>query len=130
MGDKRKGRGEMKFTDGSIYKGQWANDVQEGLGTWMSKDGKSKYDGNWHLGLRYGQGTYTWTDGGSYSGGWVEDKREGKGTMKYPDGFVYEGEWKADRVCCSSKILCFNAPIASWPWHLSEPKWYSQIRRS
>ena len=79
---------------------------------------------------RYGQGTYTWTDGGSYSGGWVEDKREGKGTMKYPDGFVYEGEWKADRVCCSSKILCFNAPIASWPWHLSEPKWYSQIRRS
>jgi hypothetical protein len=40
--DKRHGYGEMYWTDGSIYKGEWINGIQHGKGTMSLTDGLCK----------------------------------------------------------------------------------------
>ena len=57
----------------------------------------SIYKGMINLGLRHGEGTGFYIDGGIYIGDWINDVREGKGTMFYSNGNVYIGEWKNDR---------------------------------
>tara|TARA_B100000767_G_scaffold5199_1_gene4928 strand:- start:583 stop:2373 length:1791 start_codon:yes stop_codon:yes gene_type:complete len=43
-----------------------------------------------------GQGTYTWSDGGTYVGEWKDGISLGQGTMTFPSGDKYVGEWKDD----------------------------------
>lgn len=45
MNDERDGYGEMYWTDGSIYKGEWRKGIQEGKGVMTFPDGRIK-DGN------------------------------------------------------------------------------------
>jgi len=63
----------MKYSDGSVYEGDWKDDK------------------------RHGTGKYT-SSLGTYEGEWSHDQRNGKGIMRYANGDVYEGSWSADRV--------------------------------
>lgn len=55
-----------------------------------------KYEGEFKMGQRNGQGKYTWPDGGIYEGGFKNGKRHGQGKQTHPEGDVYTGEWKDD----------------------------------
>jgi len=57
-----------------------------------------KYEGEVKMGIRDGQGKYTWSNGSFYEGSYVEGKKHGEGKMKYPDGSVYVGDWKDDAM--------------------------------
>lgn len=56
----RKGFGECRFTDGSVYIGTWADDYQNGEGKCWYPDG-STYTGLWKDGRWNGVGTWTTT---------------------------------------------------------------------
>jgi len=50
------GKRIFPFVSGSSYKGEWNNDVKEGLGKMLYADG-SKYEGEWMANKRHGRGT-------------------------------------------------------------------------
>ena len=71
---KKKYPNEIKYSDGSYYRG-------------TLNDGKRNL---------YGEITYA--DGSSYSGDWKDDKKEGKGEMNFSDGRYYEGMFTNDII--------------------------------
>lgn len=56
-----------------------------------------RYVGNFHNGLRSGQGKYLWQSGDVYSGLWCDDERHGFGILICQRGNKYEGEWLQGR---------------------------------
>eukprot|EP01012_Entosiphon_sulcatum_P046494 TRINITY_DN624_c0_g2_i1.p1 TRINITY_DN624_c0_g2~~TRINITY_DN624_c0_g2_i1.p1 ORF type:complete len:480 (-),score=82.54 TRINITY_DN624_c0_g2_i1:71-1477(-) len=54
--DVMEGHGVFKYAAGDVYDGEWANGRICGKGTWVSADGKVRYDGMWNDGLRHGKG--------------------------------------------------------------------------
>ena len=71
-------------------------DMPHGKGIYKYSDG-SIYDGNWHRGRRHGEGTYTYCNGDVYIGEWEDGYKSGKGVMKWRNGDVYEGEWAMNK---------------------------------
>lgn len=60
---------------------------------------KGEYKGYKMGGLRHGQGTFYYKEGGKYIGEWKENKMNGKGTLYYPnDEVAYDGNWKDDQL--------------------------------
>lgn len=66
----RNGSGEMKYSNGGVYYGQWKEDY------------------------RHGKGKMKYLNGDVYDGQWEEDYRHGIGEMKYSNGNVYYGKWE------------------------------------
>lgn len=100
--NKREGNGKMTWRNGDVYQGEWKGDLQNGRGLMMYWDG-SRYNGEWRTGQRNGKGEMTWLDGERYGGthyqgDWVADKREGKGLLRDRYEGTYEGEWRGDRA--------------------------------
>ena len=65
--------------------GEWAQDLQEGLGTCQYMDG-TEYKGRWKGGLRHGRGAFTRPGGYAYDGDWAEDCPHGIGSCRFEDG--------------------------------------------
>ena len=55
----------MKYLDGDIYEGEWAEGFENGHGVMEYVEGDS-YDGEWKDGKRHGSGTYTYANGEIY----------------------------------------------------------------
>jgi MORN repeat len=93
---------QVTYQTVEMYIGQWLQ-VSPTLGYphgWGCKYGNSEvYEGQWHEGLKHGQGTRTWSSGEKYEGGWKENKRQGYGIQTYVDGSTYEGGWNDDQEC-------------------------------
>ena len=95
--EKANGGGIGIWSTGSIYKGQWRNNLQHGTGIYEWVDGQ-KYDGNYVNGKRQGKGKYIWPSGERYDGEWNNDKRNGLGKLYDIDGNIqFEGKWIDDK---------------------------------
>lgn len=110
-----RGSGTIKFENGNIYEGEFADGMFDGQGKMSYKDG-TVYEGAWKNSRRHGQGTITYYDGITYSGEWQDGVYHGIGThtdaqsqhtgqwkdglangvgfCTYTDGTVYTGQWK------------------------------------
>ena len=63
----------MVYEDGSVYEGDWLND------------------------LRHGHGKYTWPNAIVYNGEWKNDSQDGKGQLEIPSAeYRYDGEWVSE----------------------------------
>lgn len=75
----KQGWGEMRYSFGAIYDGEWANDVRSGFGTIIWENSESiefiKYVG-------------------SFANDWIS----GEGTMYYKDGRVVTGVWEGTEL--------------------------------
>jgi hypothetical protein len=91
------GRGIMKYSNGSMFSGQWENGRMHGNGTVRWEDG-SMYSGQWVNGKRTGYGTYTWPNGESYVGEWKENQICGTGIYHYENGTISKGTWEEKTV--------------------------------
>ncbi|HSK13350.1 MAG TPA: hypothetical protein VK907_09045 [Phnomibacter sp.] len=95
---KANGRGVGIYSSGSVYRGDWRNDLRHGEGIFEWSDGE-KYEGEYHEDMRHGFGVYYWSNGLRYVGQWQNDKREGMGTLYDKNNkIVAEGTWKNDKV--------------------------------
>lgn len=89
------GKGEMHYSDGTIYKGEWKDGLWHGKGEVTYPDG-DHYIGDFKLDKMEGEGTYSYANGAQYKGEWKDNKFNGKGELIYEDGGIYSGEWKDD----------------------------------
>eukprot|EP00325_Prymnesiales_sp_UTEX-LB-985_P010600 CAMPEP_0174758588 /NCGR_PEP_ID=MMETSP1094-20130205/107838_1 /TAXON_ID=156173 /ORGANISM="Chrysochromulina brevifilum, Strain UTEX LB 985" /LENGTH=657 /DNA_ID=CAMNT_0015964515 /DNA_START=16 /DNA_END=1990 /DNA_ORIENTATION=- len=87
----RHGYGEIKYTSGSVFKGQWEHDKRVGKGTFAFACG-DVYEGEWRAGMYHGRGKYTSADSDEYEGEWRFDIQHGHGRYHYHEtGDIYEG---------------------------------------
>ena len=87
--------GIYRWIDGSIYEGEYQDDLRHGKGRFLWSNGES-YEGDYLKDERTGKGVYNWPDGSSYDGAYLAGKRHGLGIYKSADGTIYEGEWFDD----------------------------------
>jgi hypothetical protein len=94
------GYGRAIYPDGSIYMGEWLNNLPHGKGKLKSlntTEGQDEfYDGDWKAGQMDGLGMQRWRDGTTYQGGFTNGRKHGKGVFSWPDGNKYEGGYKED----------------------------------
>jgi hypothetical protein len=94
---KANGGGVGIWSTGSLYRGDWRNNLRHGKGSFEWADGE-KYSGEYVDGKREGEGTYTWPSGERYEGQWMNDRRNGEGILYDLDGNKrYDGPWKDDK---------------------------------
>ena len=86
----KQGKGKFTWPDGSIYDGNFENNMMEGFGKIMWID-KKEYEGHWKDNKMHGKGIFKWPDGRIYEGDYYDDKKHGFGRVWWPDGREYEG---------------------------------------
>jgi hypothetical protein len=74
------GRGELKFSNGRSYLGDYRDGVPEGQGVMTFADGE-RDEGQWSDNKRVGRGVITWPDGARYEGEWSDAGRNGQGVQ-------------------------------------------------
>lgn len=93
--EQRHGYGEINYSNGDIYKGNWAADKHDGRGVYIWKD-HGRYEGDFVEGKMQGNGKRVYQSGNVYVGQFVDGKKHGQGTMKYTNGDEYNGQWDDD----------------------------------
>jgi hypothetical protein len=90
-------KSERKFSDGSVYSGDFLEGAIHGRGimTWANGD---KYEGTFENNSRTGIGTYTWANGDKYVGEFLNNQRTGKGVFTWKDGTKYDGSFNSDQM--------------------------------
>ncbi|MBA3900112.1 MAG: hypothetical protein H0X62_07870 [Bacteroidetes bacterium] len=97
------GQGVGIWNTGSVYEGEWKDNLRHGKGKYEWPDGE-RYEGEYVNGQRTGQGTYYWKNGDKYEGYWKEDRRNGFGVVYDEEGKVkFKGEWKNDELIQNGK---------------------------
>jgi len=114
------GSGTQRWSDGTIYNGNWSVGAAHGCGKLSKSDG-SGYEGNWLEGRKHGvgferlvdqseyrgefvdgqkhgRGAFRWKGGASYSGEFVEDALQGEGVFLWGDGRSFRGQWVQSRM--------------------------------
>lgn len=87
------GWGEMRYTNGDIYVGEWSANKRNGYGILTFANG-DRYEGDFVENIRNGEGAYYWTDGRHYEGSFSDGVISGNGTMYYTDGNSKSGIWE------------------------------------
>ncbi|MCY4129390.1 MAG: hypothetical protein OXG15_09155 [Gammaproteobacteria bacterium] len=114
----REGFGKLTYADGSVYEGEFANNLPSGNDEILSFADGRRYQGTFIEGQMQGYGTLEWPNGDVYVGtfnanaitgtgtffwqngnvsytGTIEDgKRHGLGVMIWPDGRRYTGAFR------------------------------------
>ena len=91
------GRGVMRFSDGTVYDGEWENDEREGRGD--ERYMGDVYSGGWHRDKKHGKGIHRYANGDAFEGEFAEGKRAGHGKYVYADGATFVGAYEADSRC-------------------------------
>jgi len=98
--------GQVTYTNGNTYDGEWKNNKKNGQGTYVWPSGR-EYIGAWKNGDRAGQGTMTVSDGTKYVGTWKDDAYL-LGTMTQANGGIYEGPF-VDGVYAGTDTFTFGS---------------------
>jgi len=85
--------GEQLWDDGCRYAGSWEAHTYHGHGQLSDATGALIYRGQWHQGMKHGEGVYFFSQGNilrSYSGQWVREEFSGQGDLRVLDASVEE----------------------------------------
>lgn len=86
------GYGIFTGPDGSFYQGCWRMNIQHGIGK-KQYSNSDIYEGSWKEGVHEGNGRYSWNSGNTYIGSWKGGKMCGRGVMKWDNGDLFNGFW-------------------------------------
>jgi hypothetical protein len=87
----KSGKGKEVSIDGSVYTGEFFDDLRQGQGQLTGKD-KSVFKGEFWRGYK-AKGSLKFADGSEYNGEFSKNKMQGTGNFKHTDGSVYVGEF-------------------------------------
>lgn len=87
---KRCGMGDMLFSNGDFYSGEWENNAFDGYGEYDYKLSEAHYKGYWKEGLQDGKGEYRCSDF-IYQGEWEKGWMDGNGFLVFKNKDRYEG---------------------------------------
>jgi len=88
------GQGVKSWPDGRAYEGEFTEGEMHGFGTlvYNVKQSDLRYEGNFHLNSREGQGTLTKKSGDVFRGNFVGNHPNGHTLVSFANGDSYEGE--------------------------------------
>jgi hypothetical protein len=95
--DERHGYGVYRYSDGSVYIGEWSNNTCTGKGIYRANNGDI-YRDRFINGLMYDRGSRTSSDGHKYIGDYLFGRSEGKGMYIWANGEKYEGEFLCGKL--------------------------------
>jgi hypothetical protein len=115
------GRGPMNDTVDAthveeVYEGEWKMGLKDGQGTYTWAD--KHYTGYWRHGKRTGKGTLSKADGSTYTGEWRDDTKHGYGVQHYSNGTRYEGEWVKNKRHGSGVFVYDNNVRITGQWEV------------
>jgi hypothetical protein len=84
------GAGEMKFSNGDLYWGEFADSKAHGVGVLRFVNG-DEYEGPFVDGCCNGQGVLRKLSGYIYDGHWIDNIDSGEACVKYADNSTYQG---------------------------------------
>lgn len=91
----RHGEGELKWTNGDVYKGSFRNNMMEGKGTLVfGGERGGEYAGDWYRNQMHGEGTRRYPNGDVFVGTYKKGSREGEGRFYFATGDLYWGEFR------------------------------------
>ena len=93
MNDKRNGQGIFYFSSGNVYQGYFVNNKKEGYGEFYYARSEEYYKGYWMNDKKHGQGEYFFRNGDKFEGFFVQDIKHGPG-VKTSKNMRYEGVWE------------------------------------
>lgn len=121
------GQGRMEFDDGSVYTGEWISGIPHGQGEMIYSD-QDVYKGQWGAGLPHGKGKITYWDGDTYEGDWKAGMRDGYGVMRFfLDGESaggYTGQWADDEPEGSGTMTYEDGAVYEGKW--KDGQWHGQ----
>ncbi|XP_037976670.2 radial spoke head 10 homolog B isoform X2 [Plutella xylostella] len=88
------GLGKIQFKDETWYEGEWADNIRHGAGLFVDSRQQRSYSGAWSLGAKHGRGVIHYGRDNFYDGDWDNNTRSGFGTREYCLSSGYKGEWK------------------------------------
>ena len=116
---KKNGRGIYRWHDGSIYEGDYRNDMRHGEGRFLWANGET-YIGEYRNDERTGKGVYLWPDGSRYEGDFINGMRHGRGVFITSSGVIYEGEWFDDLQHGAGTLTYPDGRVVSGIWRQGE----------
>jgi len=91
---KKEGEGELIYSNGDRFKGQWGDDRASGFGIFSYSNG-NRFEGQWLDDKRHGRGQFSCAEDGSvYDGEFAFGRKEGRGVLRLASGHVLSGVWK------------------------------------
>lgn len=115
----REGKGKLVFANNNVYEGQFSRNRMNGEGTMTYSNG-DRYVGSWFLDQPNGKGKYYFKTKERYEGDFKSGKFEGQGTMYYPDGAYYTGSWKNNRKNGNGKLVDAQGKVTNGTWSLGK----------
>ncbi|XP_053401021.1 MORN repeat-containing protein 1-like isoform X3 [Mercenaria mercenaria] len=119
VNNKRQGFGMMKSaTENCLYKGAYHDNKRQGRGMMIYplsclkklQSKGDKYEGDWEMDMRHGDGDMRYMDGTVYEGQFEDDIFNGEGTMRHCSGLVYHGKWiNGNPTVLPSKLVIVNS---------------------
>ena len=102
---------ELSRTD-EVYEGSYVNGVREGYGKLTYEDG-SVYEGEFANDLPSGNDeTMLFADGRRYQGTFIEGQMQGYGTLEWPNGDVYVGTFNANAITGTGTFFWQNGNVS------------------
>ena len=106
--DMRNGYGTYQYANGSIYAGDFKNDLKcdtDATLTLVNEDGSQDiYVGGFENDVKNGKGEYRWASGAVYVGDFKNDVMEGQGTYTWPgSNHSYTGTFKGNKPYIEDK---------------------------
>ena len=87
-------KGNIKWSDGSLYSGSLGSKGISGRGTYIWPNGE-RYEGSSRNNKRHGKGTMYYKNGTKFSGKWRENIQHGKGKLfDVNNEVVQHGTWE------------------------------------
>ena len=94
--NQRNGKGTLKWPNGIIYIGDWANNKANGKGI-LSFSNFEHYEGMFVDNMFEGEGVYVDEKGTKFEGIWQQNNTEGSGVELYTEGHKFEGLYSKGR---------------------------------
>jgi len=110
----------LAYTPYMIYRGNWVNNAQSGIGTWTHSSGVS-YKGHWENGNMSGKGTLRQADGAVYVGNFSNNVVSGFGKLTYANGDVYIGQWQNNMKSGRGRMRYHDGRVYHGEWQNDEP---------
>ncbi len=103
--NKKHGKGQIKYPDGSVYEGEWLNNQRHGAGRLTSSAGEV-FEGVFEKDAPVsGKGVLPLKEGGKYEGVLSQGKHHGQGKITYLDGRTLEGSFRYNKICTGKGTL-------------------------
>nr|CAH7752108.1 unnamed protein product [Callosobruchus chinensis] len=120
------GRGRMILSDLNTYDGDFCQGFFHGSGVLYLSNCLKFYRGSWKSGKRHGKGWIEYGMNDSYVGDWFEDTRHGEGYRKYKNGAGYRGQWSKNYKNGNGSMILGNADYYTGEWQHDKPHGYGE----